>query len=54
MGNDVSLFVKSEVGLFPEFIGKDCLINELIKPEPEIDESTLKLLEIMFNSFFVV
>ena len=25
--NDASLFVKDEVGLFPEFILKDCLIN---------------------------
>ena len=52
--NDTSLFVKGEVGLFPEFISKDCLFNELIKPDPEIDESTLQLLEIMLNSFVVV
>ena len=52
--NDASLFVKGEVGIFPEFISKDCLFNELIKPDPEIDESTVQLLGIMFNSFVVV
>ena len=46
--------VKGEVGLFPEFISKDCLFNELIKPDPDIDESTVQLLEIMFNSFVFV
>ena len=28
-GNDASLFVKGEVGLFPEFTKKDCLMNWL-------------------------
>ena len=52
--NDASLFVKGEVGLFPEFISKDCLFNELVKPGPEIDESIVQVLKIMFNSFVVV
>ena len=52
--NDASLFVKGEDGLFPEFIGKYFLFNELIKPDSEIDESTVQLPEIMFNSFVVV
>ena len=37
--NDASLFVKGELGLFTEFSSKDCLFKELIKPDPEIDES---------------
>ena len=52
--NDSSLFVKGQVGLFPEFISKDDMFSKLVEPDPEIDDSTIHCLEIIFNSFVVV
>ena len=52
--NDSSLFVKGQVGLFPEFISKDDQFSKLVKTDQEIDDSTIQCLEIIFNSFAVV
>ena len=49
-----SLFVKGQVGLFPEFISKDDMFSKLVEPDPEIDDSTIQCLELIFNSFVVV
>ena len=49
-----SLFVKGQVGHFPELISKDDMFSKLVEPDPEIDDSTIQCLEIIFNSFIAV
>ena len=52
--NESSLFVKGQVELFPEFISKDDMFSKLVESDPEINDSTIQCLEIIFNSFVVV
>ena len=47
--NDASLFVKGEVGHFPQFINKNCLLKKLIEPDWKIGQSSIILLAIAFN-----
>ena len=42
-----SLFVKGQVGHFPELISKDDMFSKLVEPDPEIDDSTIQCLEII-------
>ena len=52
--NDSSLFVKGQIELFPEFISKGDMFSKLVESDPEINDSTIQCLEIIFNSFVVV
>ena len=52
--SDSSVFVKGEVSLFDELVHRDEIFCKLVAPDPELDDSTIQLLEIIFNSFVVV
>ena len=52
--NESPLFVKGQVELFPEFISKDDMFSKLVESDPEINDSSIQCLEIIFNSFVVV
>ena len=51
---DSSRFLKGEDLLFPNLVNKDEIFNNLISPHPDIDESSIQCLEIIFGSFVVI